>query len=511
MTPSPKKYAFGNFELDVAEQTLLLNGKVVPLVDKPFQILCLLVERAGKTITKDDIFTRVWPGTFVAENNLTVAMSNLRDALADDAKAPIFIETIRGRGYRFIANVTITDSVEDVPVGNRQVSSLPPTEPGNEQSSLGQRTQFLSGNHTVFIVACGFAVGLLFATALLLEVSYEFERYGRRALWLSLPTFGFVAAGLIAILIWLEKRTRQEKAGALLFGIVLFTAICVLSWLILVPFLPAISITRADGIQTQPASVAFLKNALIYFWPLVVFFVLIPLSLVVKLEGNVLRRREISLLKTTMFAYMAVGITFWLIALIYSLISTFYLLDRLSNQGGRVYFEQFVWTRFWLWFVLSFACLTWFGGYVVKLIGDQRLEIPVQVDDVDNGLRTRIIASLAISLICAGLASAITLFGRTTPKLDRLEIVTPPTPGQRFFLRLHGKGFQSETVYVVVVGNGCPQIKPCEVPNSALREHSNIFENVLDYVPLTLASGEYLIFAHNGDSAGSNPISLSVP
>lgn len=511
MIPSFKKYAFGNFELDLAEQILRMNGEVIPLLDKPFQILRLLIERAGNTVTKKEIFDRVWPDTFVADNNLTVAMSNLRHVLDDDAREPIFIQTIQGRGYRFIANVTVNDSVVDAPVENWQASSLPPTDPGNEQNSLGQRTKFLSGNHTVFIVACGFAVGLLFATALLLEVAYEFERYGRHALWLSLPTFGFVAAGSIASLTWLEKRIRQEKAGAVLFGVVSFTVICVLSWLILIPFLPAISITRADGIQTQPASVAFLKNALIYFWPLIVFFVLIPLSLVVRLENNVARRRDISLLKTTMFAYMVVGIAFWVIAVIYSLNSTFFLLDRLSNHGSRVYFEQFVWARFWLWFVLSSACLTWFGGYVVKLIGGQRLEIPVRGDDVGNGRQTRIITFVAISIICAGLVSAITLFGRTTPTLDRLEIVTPPMSGQQFFLRLHGKDFQSETVYVVMVGNGCPEIKPCEVPNSILREYSNISENVLDNIPLTLASGNYFLFVHNGDSAASNSVSLSVP
>ena len=84
------------------------GGIKIKLHDQPFQILTLLLERAGETVTREEIQERLWPGnTFVEfDNGLNVAVKKLRTALCDDAERPRFVETVPRRGYRFIAPVS---------------------------------------------------------------------------------------------------------------------------------------------------------------------------------------------------------------------------------------------------------------------------------------------------------------------------------------------------------------------------------------------------------------------
>ena len=100
---------FGPFEADLHTRELRRNGARVPLQQQPFLILELLVSRPGELVTREELRRAVWPqGTFVAfERGLTSAMRKVREALGDRADAPIFIETLTGRGYRFIAPVEI--------------------------------------------------------------------------------------------------------------------------------------------------------------------------------------------------------------------------------------------------------------------------------------------------------------------------------------------------------------------------------------------------------------------
>ena len=79
------------------------DGNPVPLPPKAFDLLVVLVERAGRLVTKDELLKDVWPGTFVEEANLPYTVSMLRKALGDDAEPHEFIETVSKRGYRFKA------------------------------------------------------------------------------------------------------------------------------------------------------------------------------------------------------------------------------------------------------------------------------------------------------------------------------------------------------------------------------------------------------------------------
>jgi hypothetical protein len=95
--------------------------------------------------------------------------------------------------------------------------------------------------------------------------------------------------------------------------------------------------------------------------------------------------------------------------------------------------------------------------------------------------------------------------------LERAELLTEAKSGQEFFVRLTGWRFEPQSILVKVVGPGCPEIKPCSVPNSAIRIHSELSETSLDRVPLTLASGEYALYVQNGESPASNSLSITVP
>ncbi|MGZ4868344.1 MAG: TPR end-of-group domain-containing protein [Candidatus Angelobacter sp.] len=98
-------YRFGPFELDGAEYRLLRNGVEVPLQLKAFETLCILVERAGRLLTKDELLRQLWPGTIVEENNLNKNISHLRKALGECTAGHSYIETVPRVGYRFAAPV----------------------------------------------------------------------------------------------------------------------------------------------------------------------------------------------------------------------------------------------------------------------------------------------------------------------------------------------------------------------------------------------------------------------
>src|SRR5438874_10351184 len=84
---------FGRFELQPAERRLLADGQPVALGARAFDLLVVLVERAGRLVAKKDLLTLVWPGLVVEENNLQVQISALRKVLGQSA-----FTTIPGRG-----------------------------------------------------------------------------------------------------------------------------------------------------------------------------------------------------------------------------------------------------------------------------------------------------------------------------------------------------------------------------------------------------------------------------
>jgi len=99
-------FCFGCFRLDALERTLTKSGASVRLGSRAFDLLLVLVERAGETVSRDTLFDLVWPDVLVSKVNLRVHISALRKVLDGEGDGSRFVITIAGRGYRFIAPVT---------------------------------------------------------------------------------------------------------------------------------------------------------------------------------------------------------------------------------------------------------------------------------------------------------------------------------------------------------------------------------------------------------------------
>jgi len=105
-----KRILFDRFCLDLANERLSTGSKTIKLRPKPFAVLEYLLGRPGQLVTKEELLNAIWPGTFVGEAVLKVAIRQIREALGDDPKSPSFIETAHRRGYRFIGQIAETRS-----------------------------------------------------------------------------------------------------------------------------------------------------------------------------------------------------------------------------------------------------------------------------------------------------------------------------------------------------------------------------------------------------------------
>jgi Tol biopolymer transport system component/DNA-binding winged helix-turn-helix (wHTH) protein len=128
---------FGRYELDLNSRELFCSGIRLPIQDKPFQILRLLLEAEGQAVSREQIRAALWPDdTFVDfEHGVNTAVKKLRQALDDSAENPRFIETLPRVGYRFLVPV---EWEESTPLGKSSgVVTMPspaplpgPHEPG---------------------------------------------------------------------------------------------------------------------------------------------------------------------------------------------------------------------------------------------------------------------------------------------------------------------------------------------------------------------------------------------
>src|SRR3990172_11259309 len=122
-------YEFGPYRLDVAERVLWRSSQPVALTPKSLDILLVLLENSGHIVEKSHLIEETWPGTFVEEGNLAQNIFVLRKVLGEGDQGVEYIETIPGRGYRFVAPVKCVPSTTDLlssPEGRQQpVIALP--------------------------------------------------------------------------------------------------------------------------------------------------------------------------------------------------------------------------------------------------------------------------------------------------------------------------------------------------------------------------------------------------
>lgn len=98
---------FGSFTLDSRRRELLRFGESVNIGSRAFDLLGALIERRGQLATKDELMAAVWPSTVVDENNLAAQIVALRKILSTDPELTKCVQTISGRGYRFVADVAL--------------------------------------------------------------------------------------------------------------------------------------------------------------------------------------------------------------------------------------------------------------------------------------------------------------------------------------------------------------------------------------------------------------------
>jgi TolB-like protein len=110
MTMVPKS----DYRLDLADERLWRGNEPVQIGAKAFRLLRLLVSNPDRLLTKEDILNSVWGDVIVSEGLVKEYVHDLRVALEDDPKAPKFIETVHGRGYRFLGGVEAVDPSHSV-------------------------------------------------------------------------------------------------------------------------------------------------------------------------------------------------------------------------------------------------------------------------------------------------------------------------------------------------------------------------------------------------------------
>ena len=103
-TQESTRTRFGQFEVDRPACALFRNGRRVPLQIQPFRVLEALLDSAGQVVTRESLYTRIWPGKVYidVDRGLNNAVNRLRQALDDSGSTPVFIETLPRIGYRFI-------------------------------------------------------------------------------------------------------------------------------------------------------------------------------------------------------------------------------------------------------------------------------------------------------------------------------------------------------------------------------------------------------------------------
>jgi DNA-binding winged helix-turn-helix (wHTH) protein/TolB-like protein/Tfp pilus assembly protein PilF len=105
---SPARVRFGPFEADLKTDELWRQDDLVPLAGKPFDVLAFLLRRPGELVSRSQLRRSLWPAASAADadKSLNAAVKKIRQALNDSPEAPRFVETLRGRGYRLIVEVS---------------------------------------------------------------------------------------------------------------------------------------------------------------------------------------------------------------------------------------------------------------------------------------------------------------------------------------------------------------------------------------------------------------------
>jgi DNA-binding winged helix-turn-helix (wHTH) protein len=142
---------FGEFELDLGAYVLRRPDGPLKLEKLPMEVLIILVQRAGTLVQRSEIQAMLWsPDVYVEHDSaINTAVRKIRRTLGDDAENPRFVETVVGKGYRFIAAVESDASPEAQSSANRGTSSAPWQRVPRYSVTRGKQEFILQAGETV--------------------------------------------------------------------------------------------------------------------------------------------------------------------------------------------------------------------------------------------------------------------------------------------------------------------------------------------------------------------------
>lgn len=416
-----KSYIFDNFVFDAEKLALYHQDRLIKNTDtKSLQVLAVLLQNVNQLTSHDEIIQQVWKDNSHGVNSTNIAqyIGRLRKVLSEYEPEKSYIETVKGRGYSFVGDITESspeisasfenESFESSPVLSESV--LPVTDqrqPMNEKA-----VSSFSFPKPVFVLLLSIPIFLTLFLGWkwfsendeeeIRQVVKESQLYESLVLYKNPASFNEQSFDKY----WTPELTTNSNYDRRRIR-------------------DAVLKLNADGRQYGDET----KCELFEFQS-------------IEIDKN----KDLAVVKT---------LEKWFI--------TVYFNDGTLEKNKTVG--------------------PYFVSYIVRKIDGEWL--------IEKSTTGRVI--------------------RPTPHLSEIEAVSEIKSNQQFFVRITGQDFEPETVYIEVSGEGCPEFKPCKVPNTALRENAKLSENSLENVPLTLASGDFQIVVRNGDSKASNALHMNVP
>jgi len=104
-----KSIDIGDISLDTIARRLMKQGKEIPLSAREFDLLAILMKHAGQALSREELLNQVWGDAWVGDpRTLDVHVRWLRMKIEEDPASPVYIQTVRGHGYRFAGPEELT-------------------------------------------------------------------------------------------------------------------------------------------------------------------------------------------------------------------------------------------------------------------------------------------------------------------------------------------------------------------------------------------------------------------
>jgi hypothetical protein len=229
----------------------------------------------------------------VDEGALNYQIRQLRSVLGDDASNPQYIRTIPRLGFRFVASARALSGIE-APTGgvigiHEQDGNAGATRQSPDADHLIVRParllsvlQSSCSGHGWYVLGASTIYAAYFGVALLVEIAYQFDRYGSTGKWIALLISSLIFASSLLGLSMGAERTSSGKRGGLLLSGAIFVLAAAVAVIGACGFLPAEPITEAN-FQTFTAQAAYVKD-FCYIVPLGLIFLIMPFHFVVAME-----------------------------------------------------------------------------------------------------------------------------------------------------------------------------------------------------------------------------------